>query len=198
MFLPGGRELALQHHVGLSEGGSHVAPVDRHVDQHVGPVRAKPIVDQRRVRGHRGAWVGDRRQVFVVDGDQRCCLRRCRLGFSHHERHPVALEAHHVPTQDRLVGVDQAVGVVGHIGGGEHSHHAGMAQRRARVDAADAGVRALRKDDLGVQHAGPHQVGRIGRRPGHFPDRIGTLQRGSEQRPHGAPPAASTASRILR
>ena len=86
------------------------------------------------------------------------------LGFGGDQGYFVALEAHDVAAERGLIGVDQAVGVEGHVGGGEDGDDAGIGQRGGGVERADARVDAMGKDDLQVQHAGTHEVGGIARR----------------------------------
>jgi len=101
--------------------------------------------------GARAARVGHRRQVLEHDSDQRGPGRRRRLTLGDDQRHLVALEAHYLAAEDRLVGVDQAEGVVRHVAGGQHGDHARVRQRCPGVDRQDTRVRPAPEDDLGVQ-----------------------------------------------
>ena len=66
VLLPGGAELALQHHVGGSKSGRDVALADRNPSQQIG---AATLVNERRVGRLRVSRVGDGRQVLVLNHD---------------------------------------------------------------------------------------------------------------------------------
>ncbi len=174
MLLPPSLELVSEHHIGLSETARDVALADRHVEQHVAAVR---LVNQRRARGHGSARVDGRRQILVGHRDQLRALRRSSLALGDDQRDLVALEAHLLATQHRLVALDQPMGVERHIGGRQHRKHPRCRQRRAAIDRRDARVRAVREHHLEMQHARANQVAGIARRAGDLAECIGPRQR---------------------
>ena len=112
VLLPGGLELAFEDDVGLGEAARDVALADGDVQQQV---RAALFVDQRRVGGQRGARIGHDGQVLVLDLDQLRAGLGGLLRLGDDERDLVAAEAHDLAAEDRLVGVDQAEGVIRNV-----------------------------------------------------------------------------------
>ena len=178
VLLPRGGEPPAQHEVGLGEAGLDVAAADLLVQQHV---RAALGVDQRRIGRQRRVRVAHQRQVGVADLDQRGGPCRQLRRRRDDQRDPVADVAHDLAAQHFLVGVDQAVAVVRHVGRGQHRDDTVELARAARVDALDPRVRAVGEDGLAVQHLRPHQVGRVARGAGDLGARIGPRDRAADQ-----------------
>ena len=106
-------------------------------------LRPAQRVHQRRVRFERAQRVAGERQIGVVDRDDRCAARAAVSRIVRdHQRDAVARVAHALAAQHFLVGVDEAVAVVRHVGRGQHRDDAGYRERARRVDAVDRRVRA--------------------------------------------------------
>ena len=112
----------------------------------------------------------------------------------------VAREADNVAAENRLVVVDEPEGVVGHIGRGQHGNDAGAGEGGARVDADDARVRGPGEDDFQAQRLRIEQIARIACPAGDLGQSVVPRQGLADDRRagHAVPPAARTASKILR
>ena len=209
MLLPRRRERARQHDIGRGKGRLDVALADLLVQQHVG---AELGMHERRVRFERRQRVANDRQVLVLDLDEsRGGRRRARVARDH-QRDAVAHISHALAAEQLLVGVDQAVAVIRHVGGAQHRHDAGIGGRAADVQAANRGVSAVRENGVGVQHPGPDEVRRIPCRAGHLSASVRAGDRTADPAHTACPElvegngsrslisraAASIASRILR
>ncbi len=178
MLLPGGAKLAREYDIGLGQCMRGVPFANGHVQQHV---RAVMFMDQRRVGCHPRTRIGDCGQVLILDMNQLGTCDGGLLALRRHQRHLITLETHDLATQDRLVSVDEPIGVVGHITCGQHGHHAGHLKGSAGINRLDARVRALGEDDLQMEHARPHQIGRIAGRARNLAQRVRARQRRSDQ-----------------
>ena len=140
VLLPGGRELALEHDVGLGEAAPRRRPCGSGCAS-AGCCRAPRAPAARpgaSARAGRSRPAGLRSRPH----QPRAGLgRSLRLG--HDERHFVPGEADDVAAEDRLVVLDQPEGVVGHVGGGQHGDDARCARaprRRRSARCARAGA----------------------------------------------------------
>ncbi len=115
------------------------------------------LADDRRIGRHRLLRVDNRRQLLVIDLDQRCTVGRGIAVSGQHHRHFLHLKADLLVGQHRLdvaaerghpVQVDRF-----QVIGRQHRHHAGRSKRLALVDRLDAGVRIGAAHDGAEQHA---------------------------------------------
>ena len=115
------------------------------------------LADDRRVLVHRLLRVDDRRQLFVVDLDQRGAVGGGVAVAGEHHRHFLHLEVHLLVGQHGLhVAAEGGHPVQVHrlqVVGGQHRHHARAGQRLALVDALDARVRVGAAHERAEQHA---------------------------------------------
>jgi hypothetical protein len=161
-------------------------------------VRPKLAVNTWCPRCQRRSWIGYRWQIIIFDSYP---LRRLLCGFfrlSRDQRDLIALKAHFLVTEYRLVRIYEAVGISWHISGGEHRDDAWIGQRGARIEGTDAGVRAVRKDNLEMKHRRPNEVGGIQRGTGYFVGSIRARERSAERGRHAVSPTMRMASTILR
>ncbi len=150
---------------------------------------------------HRFARVVDDRKIFILDAQCARAGVRGLLGFADNERDAIAIEAHDLFAEQRLIGDHEAVAIVGHVFSGEHRHNTGHSQRSALVDSEDARVCTLRKDHFQAQMFVTDEIGRILCRAGYFPARVGTWERSADHTrasAFAASLASIIASRILR
>ena len=139
------------------------------------------LVDQRRAGLQRLLDVEDGGKLLVVDLDlgDRGARRRLRLGD--HGEHRLALKAHLVDRQHRLViGLDldqpeDGVDVRRDVGMAENAHDARHLQRRGSIDVPDAGVMMRAAHHLQVQHAARVAVGVELGRAGDVAGDVGAL-----------------------
>ncbi len=197
VFLPRRFERFFDDDCGSCERGVYVAFSNAHVLEHVA---AAILVYERRGRRHRGARIEYSGQLFVRDGDEFCGCLRSRACFGDDECDTIARVTHDVLAQQRLIFFDESIPVVRHVGRGEHPRDARMSQRRAGVYRDDSSARPMREYAFEMQHAGPHEIGRITRRTRDFVDCVGPRKRFADER-HVAVSTAvhdCIASRIFR
>ena len=107
--------------------------------------------------------IGDRRQRLEVDLDLRGGAARGLGVVGGDDRDRLALVAHLVPGEDRLVGDLEPVGLAaGDVLVGEDRVHAGDGERGRDVELADAGARVGAAEGGAPQHPVGPQVGRVG------------------------------------
>ena len=189
VLLPRRRELALDDGRRARKRGIDVAAANAHV------------LEDRLGIVHRLARVVDDRQIFVLDAHRK----RSRIGgflrFTDDERDAIAVKAHDVIAEQRLIGGHEPVAVMRHVFRGEHGDDTRHTQRSGRVDREDACVRAMCEDDFQTQMLVADEIGRILRGTGHLPVRIGAWQRLADHTcasAFAASLASIIASRILR
>jgi hypothetical protein len=156
-------EIELRHMPGAREGGigrGLVAEMPL-----VAGVVARDIVDDGRALGQRVGHADRRRQHVVIDDDRLARVFRLRVGVGDDDADMVADIAHLALRQRRMAArlhrravlvvdhpaADQPADLVGgEIVAGQHGQHAGLGQRRRRVDSLDRGVRVRRTHEIGV------------------------------------------------
>jgi hypothetical protein len=113
-------------------------------------------------------------------------------------RHRLALEADDVDGQDGSVAERRAaIGITpGQLCAGQHDDDARQRAGAGGIDAGEARVRVRRAQNLGVRHAGQHQVGHIPRAARDLLDAVDPRHRPADV-PH-RPPAVRMASTIFR
>ena len=118
------------------------------------------LVDHRRAGLERLLDVEHRRELLVVDPHLGERLERLALGAGDDRHDRLALVAHLVGRERRLVVLaevqerEQRVEIARHIRAADDAAHARHALRLARIDAADARVMMRRTQHLQVQQAG--------------------------------------------
>ncbi len=165
-------------------------------------VRALEFRVQRVVgRLERVAGVEHRRGRFVLDRDQRKCLRRDLRGFGRDRGHRLADVAHPLARQCRFVLADRQhpEGAL-EIGTGQHRAHPGQGQGALRVDAQDARAGMRRTQDRGVQRVGHAQVVGVARAAGDLVAGVELRLRLADDavRLHPGSPPAATVRKALR
>ena len=143
VLLPGGLELALQHTSASAKRARRRRPCGWGCAA-AGWCRSSSWTSGASgASAARGSVTAGRSSYSTWTSCAPASAASLRLGDD--QRDLVALEAHDLAAEDRLVGVDQAVGVVRHVGGGEHGDDAGMRQRGGGIERADARVGRVRR-----------------------------------------------------
>ncbi len=147
-----------------------VAAPDLHV-----PHRVAAVVDHLALAPDGGPGVGDGRQLLVVDLDQG---RRAAGGLGvvrRDHRDGLALVAHPVVRQHRLVAVLEPERVrAGHVLVREHREDAGDGERGRRLDVSDPGVGVRAAQRGAPQHPVHPQVGGERELAAHLEPAVGT------------------------
>ena len=155
---------------------AHPAALVSFVDKVVGA----PMGDNGRVRLERLFDVEHGRQFFQVELDFGDSLLGGLLGFGHDGRDLLALVAHPIRGQHRLiVGLDpdqaeDGIDVLGNILVGEGPHKARHLFRFGKVDALDLGVVHRAANHLEMEHVGELSVVHIDGLAGHVAQAIAT------------------------
>ena len=120
--------------------------------------------------------VVDRRQRLVLDGDRPHRLAGVLERLRGDDRDGLAVVAHAIDREHRLVGELEAVGLgAGHVGVRQHGVHAGQRERRRDVDRDDARVRVRAAQRRAVQHPGDVEVARVRELAGDLGHAVGAL-----------------------
>ena len=168
VFLPLRRKRAFNDYVGIVEGSRNVAVADLLMQQHV----VESGMHALRAGLHRHNGIGDDRQIFIHDDNEFRGLVRRNVRFGAHERDAIAVMAHRIVAEHRLIGVDQTVAIVRHVFRCEHGNDARHGERRRRIDRDDLCMPAPREHGLEPHHAGRRQIGRIVCGTGDFIERV--------------------------
>ena len=164
------------HHIGCRERAGNVAAPDVVA---VNDITAPFGVNALAIGLHGAQRICHNRQVFIINLNKRECGRRLRGRFGHYQGHLVAHEADDVaawlgvdlierPAQHRLVGNNQAVGVVRYVARGEHRDDAGRRRRGLGVQGANVRMRPPSKENFHPQLIGQVYVAWIARGAGDF------------------------------
>ena len=129
-------------------------------------------INRRRPRLDRLLDVEHRRQLVVGDAYQRHRFQRGAFGGGDKAEDRLALVAHDVGCERRLVvfaeldEAQQRVEIDRHVGGANDALDAGRARRSRIVDRADARMRVRAAQDFQVQQIGEAVIVVVGRRAG--------------------------------
>ena len=150
------------------------------------------LVQDRRLRLHCGDRIEHGGQDFVIDHQRPTSRFGGGLRLGDDRGDALADEAHDIVEHVGVVGIDEvvlvrrrAVKLARHVLPGENFDHARNSQRRAAIDAADAGMRVRRAQHFEVQQVLDGHIHRVARVPGDDPlaERIAQDSRRTRARP---------------
>ncbi len=142
--------------------------------QHIGgPVRRPLGVHQRRIGCQSRLEIGDNRQWLELDDDRIDGLLGDRRGGRSDRGDDLALESHYFAGEQRAVLHERPEADVGHVVGGQHSHHAWDGAGSRDVELGDACMRNVGIAELGGEHAGQGEVGGVSPTAGHLVGPVG-------------------------
>ena len=172
--------------IGLSEGLLHVTEAQLLVIVFAvifERVLRVGLVHHRRAGLERLFDLEHRRELLVVDAHFRQRLERLAFTVRHDRDDRLALVAHLVGRERRLVVLaeveqaEQRVEIARHVGAADHAAHAACALGLGGVDAADAGVMMRAAQHLQVQQPLELVVVEKGRGAGDMADHVLALRR---------------------
>ena len=163
----------LVHGVGGLEAVRHAADLAVDVDVDIAFLGPLLVVQERRIRRHRGDRIEHRGQRFIGDVEQPAGIVGRSLGLGDDGGDALADEAHDVVEHVGIVGVDQMV-LVGrraveparHVLPGENLDHPRNGERLVASDGDDARVGMGRAQHLQMQYALHRHIHRVARPAG--------------------------------